>query len=235
MPVLTRRMRKDAGLPDLPVRLPVDVPHIVSTRPPPNNGAPPKRRPQSVARSTLPLPSPSVLSSPTRLEAPSTLTSPAPSQRSHSRAASSSSFSTASTATEFDDQLRGTGVHPGVRRLQRRSDERWMFMKDGEAVRMCIPSLPPLDAGPVHQGASLFNEWGRLEGRDTPTPTYVAESRGSTGGSRSRASSAGLVPSSEGMVRGTPVSSRTSIFAGPPEKELRRGSRRQAGLGGSQH
>lgn len=222
MPVLTRQMRKSAGLPDLPARFPVDVPNV-ATRPPPSKNAPSKRRPESVARSTLPLASPSVLSSPTRFDAPSPLTSfdsAASSQRSrsHSVASSSSLYSTTSTATQLADPLSGVGMHPGVRRLQRTADARWTFLKDGETVRMCGP--------PVDDRHRVFgNEWGGLGAQ----VTYVAANR-SGSGSGSRASSIHPPLSPEETIRGTPLSSRVSPFVGRPDKELRV-PRRQAGMG----
>ncbi|KAJ7135868.1 hypothetical protein C8R44DRAFT_869570 [Mycena epipterygia] len=205
MPVLTRRMRRDAGLPDLPARFPLDVPNI--SRPQPHVDARGKRRPAAVPRSTLPLFSPTVLSSPTRFDSPSPLTS-FTSESSESSQRSSRSYSTASTATRFDDPVALLPeLHPGVRTLQRKSDEKWVFLQDGQSVRLCMPSPEPQR----HQ-SPFGREWDILSAQTDKTSTLAAASPRSRSGS---------VSSSDATIRGTQMSSRTPSFAARPDKTPR--------------
>ncbi|KAJ7611152.1 hypothetical protein B0H17DRAFT_1304672, partial [Mycena rosella] len=159
MPVLTRRMRKEAGLPDLPTRFPFDVPSISTGHPStPDSPRRTKRRTDPMPRSTLPLRSPSVLSSPTRFDTPSTLLS---STSESPQRARSSTYSTASTATRTYDDL--AAMHPGVQKLQQKPDDKWVFTRDGGSLRVCMPA---------HRGALFGKEWDGLNG----TKTYHARS-----------------------------------------------------------
>lgn len=178
---MTRKMYKEAGLPALPARFPADAPKI-STRTPCINSRPspqPKKKSEPVARSRLSIaPPPTALASPARFDAPSPLSS-CPSSPSERSSVSSTYFTATSSFTQMDDSHPSVCVHPGVRWVQRKAEDRWAFIRDGQTVRMC---MPPKDVPePVSPPAPLKNmsvdqEWDRL---GTPGPsTHVGASGG---------------------------------------------------------
>ncbi|KAJ7152661.1 hypothetical protein C8R43DRAFT_475816 [Mycena crocata] len=203
MPVFTRNMRKTAGLPNLPDTFSMNVPKIYKAP------AQAKQGPAAVPRSSLPIASPSVLSFPGRFDSPSPLTSFADtdsSQRSRSHSYSSS------TLTEYGDDGPFSALHPGIRKLQRKPDERWMFIDDGTTMRMCMlpiaegPNRPVPPRHHKHRGPSMFGrEWEGLS--SGPTSTYTAASRAPAS-------------SSDATVRGTP-SRESTAFAERNDKETR--------------
>ncbi|KAJ7243181.1 hypothetical protein B0H12DRAFT_1131250 [Mycena haematopus] len=235
MPVLTRNMRKNADLPDLPAQFPVAVPNI-RARPRPSKSSRPNETQAVVPRSSLRIASPVVLSSPARLDAPSPLTpsasrdsfstqrsplTPSASRKSFSSQQSrSSSSSIASAPTQYDPPF--TGVPRGVRKLSdiRLDDGKWNLEEHHETVRMCPPLPPRLEDPRVTQPRrpALFNEWSFLSESGSGTKS----ANGSRAGSESVSSEA---------THGTPsVSSSPSTFAGRPEREEPR-VRRQPGPG----
>jgi hypothetical protein len=215
MPVLTRNMRRNAGLPDLPAHFPVDVPPIVA-RPPSSRSQRPKGTPTPVPRSTLRIASPIVLSSPTRFSAPSPFASSACSESTYSR---SSSYSPASTPSQ-DPPL--SEVHPGVRRQQHQPEPKWDISGDRESVRMCGPPIEnprPIRPHGLQERTLFGKEWSMLSDQ----ADRISYGVGSRNGSRASSES-------DVTVRGTPsVSSQASTFVGRPDKESRV-SRRQPGV-----
>ncbi|KAF8189791.1 hypothetical protein K438DRAFT_931507 [Mycena galopus ATCC 62051] len=227
MPVLTRNMRKKADLPDLPTHFPVDVP-IVRAQPRASKSVRPTRALSAVPRSSLEIVSPVILSSPTRLDAPLPLTPSASRDSFSSQQSRASSYSIASTPTQYDPPL--TEVHPGVRKLHRiHPDGKWNLEEHYDSVRLqCPPNPFPSHLAaprPIRAGKpALFNrEWSCLSEQTSRTGYETASRNVSRAGSES--------VSSEATMHGSPsVSSKSSTFSGSPERAPRF-SRRQAGLG----
>ncbi|KAF7349337.1 hypothetical protein MSAN_01723300 [Mycena sanguinolenta] len=215
MPVQTRNMRKKADLPALPPQFPVDVPNV-KARPRPNKESPPNATPAVVPRASLPIVSPEVLSSPTRLGAPSPVT-PSSSRDSISSEHSSRS-SASSTLTQYDPPF--AEVHPGVRKLNRLHQEgKWNLKEYRETVRMCPPSPLSMNAmdpftRTVTAQRSLNGEW-----------SFLSEGSGRGSGS-ARARSESI--SSEATVHGAPsVASNPSTISERQAESAPRVTRRQ--------
>ncbi|KAJ7151219.1 hypothetical protein C8R46DRAFT_1043373 [Mycena filopes] len=147
MPVLTRNMRKDAGLPDLPARFPSDVPKIATQ--------PRARGPRAIPRSTLRALSPAAFPPP-YFDAPSpltslTLTTHSTSSRHSRRPSHTSSYSSSAYLDDDDDDGTETEteamtlyrLHPGVEKLQRmRSPAKWSLYEERDSMRMYPTPMP---------------------------------------------------------------------------------------------
>ncbi|KAJ7027975.1 hypothetical protein C8F04DRAFT_70252 [Mycena alexandri] len=175
MPVLTRNMRKDAGLPALPARFPSDVPKIASRA-----AQPGVRAPRVAPRSTLRIPSPVVFSPPARHEPLSPLTSltlthsTSSRHSSHSHRSSTSSGYSSSAYLDDDDGTETEtetlyGMHPGVQKLQRMPNPaKWNLYEERDSMRMC-PIHVPIPVSSVPSSAPI-SSWSPMSSR-SPTTT----------------------------------------------------------------
>ncbi|KAJ7727767.1 hypothetical protein B0H16DRAFT_1590154 [Mycena metata] len=169
MPVLTRNMRKDAGLPALPARFPSDVPKIASRAAQPGG-----RAPRVVPRSTLRIPSPVVFSPPAHHEPLSPLTHSNSSRHSsHSHRSSTSSGYSSNAYLDDDDGTETEtetlyGMHPGVQKLQRMPNPaKWNLYEERDSMRMCpIPVLVTVSSTP---SSAPLSSWSPTSSRSPTT------------------------------------------------------------------
>ncbi|KAJ7274898.1 hypothetical protein C8J57DRAFT_1714636 [Mycena rebaudengoi] len=227
MPVMTRRMRKAAGLPDLPSQYPVDVPKTCLPAPSNANLRAIQRggrgEPGVVQRSMFPI----RISSPTVLQYPNFFDSPSPLTSCHTSSSSSSSSSlrshsrsNSSAAADFVYAL-----HPGIQTLQKHkpvSDARgWEFQKEPstKSVRMrrneppdvYVQQQPPFaylsERTPGY--TSVFgHEWEKLR-QQSESSRGSTESGSSTESGR-RGSSASI-SSSDRTIRGSSSGASTAV------------------------